>query len=1733
RMPQQQPAHPLLALPKLSLERDREVMTANATTASPTIVTTPTTTTASSVVSATTTAAVAAAAAAAAVATGAVHSSSTTSCSGPGPTSSSAAMTSGTSSSPSSNALALSATQLPSFPQGAPISTHATSSLAYVRDYHPMETNQEQLPRPGHHHWTSTEHYSPSDSYELMDGPPLGRPPSLSRMRSSSTSLHHQHRRIRSSAAVHPSTSTPSSGSTGMLDVPVSARRRTQSAQYSPSMRLALADPALSKSLQNSPVSSRSSWEHVQQQNAKKRFESNVRRYYHQLVIGCERPQGECSNRLCRTSLMSPKLTTDAAAILSVQLAARPRLFFCEYCPTNPSVELPQSPLSGSLSSSPAPKGLHPSMRSSSSSSSSGALAKKKALHTRPPSTPATAAGTHHQSSPHGTLYGRPQHRHHGSSLNPPRRQPSDQVSRPALLTRSSPSLRRLAEQGADGQHHLYTDSAPPPPSSPSSTTSTSSSNSRKPFFDSILSLSPFSKIFAAPSDIGSSSTFSSSSSINRSNYSVNSGRQSELLGDQTLLSSGPSGSSHQHTSHDDRCTLKSEPSKRIEEEDEEEEKEEEEKEGEDVERNGLLIKRSRSSFSQKGLRATPRHQRDLTVRRSASSSSHRDQSYRGQVIRLSSSSSSSSSSCDEEDEIRLHRREMRRMWPRLYSENRVGLGVFPMSMVGNRSIRDDRETTPSPLHILSGGRHCSAKHDGGRRGSRGGRRSRRKRGQGSFVLGSSRDPDSDGSLSSVSRSFTDEDVSDVPQDIRMYKVASSMGHVSKLASSPLSPPPLSSSPPPAPSSSSLLPSSSPSSPLSTHEPLLPEPQLSQPLSVPPVPPILQEGASWIGDGMDSASSSDSEEAFCLSFMNLQLLRQAIATYNSSRLDENVTLNYAPSQSEPHLVPTVPPTNATPSTTVSTSTTTTTTAKGSEAIKNMTSAISTTYQYSQSTPSLCKSSSWNTISSEDEHHHSSHANTTTPSRTTKRATLSSSSLRYPSGTLGGGGGGGGGSSTGERMRDDDQGDSRFLLESIRAVFSNASGLGSSFLASSEASDSEVDLSNMVNVGGIDVGSLREAYEMLIELEPSSLFSLHGTNAMEILLARLELEMAEGGQLAWGEFEMRAIFILLMNPYLFEQPYQESLLNRTLAIFVALPNQEKLVEWISYLDEEGMAQLVTLFKMYLAAHFTPKPKGDHHPAVCAVKALDILYRANEMHIRRIRQVDHEALRHDHSSSSPSSSSPSALRDEYAFDGTTKLTAEGLSYKYFYSDVVERLQFKDEYRIWRESLDPSNMDHEFSYFAYPFLISPSCKAHIMNLDAMNQMSAFYEEACVRHAMLAQTQRLFSDALTSAAAAAATTTAEVQKGIRAITTPYLVLELTRARLVQEAFDQLVAKHADLKKPLKVAFVDVGEEGMDQGGVTKEFFQVMLEKVFDSKFGLFKELEETRAWWIEGALDGSSTVVVSEEEVGQRLVEYELVGILIGLALYNGVILGVRFPSILYRKLLGWPVDLQSFTESFPALGQGLRQMLEWSDGDVYDVFMRNFEISYDHMGQVVTLPLIPGGEEIEVTNDERQRYVQLYMDHYGGEHVSREFAAFQRGFLKICEGEALAMLRPEELELLLCGNPMLDMHDLEQACLYDDGYSAQHGLMREFWSIVHTEMTAEQHKQLLSFVTGSDRVPIRGLRDLVFVIQRNGPDSERLPTALTCFSRLLLPEYSGREKMKERLVTAIENSHGFGLV
>ena len=79
----------------------------------------------------------------------------------------------------------------------------------------------------------------------------------------------------------------------------------------------------------------------------------------------------------------------------------------------------------------------------------------------------------------------------------------------------------------------------------------------------------------------------------------------------------------------------------------------------------------------------------------------------------------------------------------------------------------------------------------------------------------------------------------------------------------------------------------------------------------------------------------------------------------------------------------------------------------------------------------------------------------------------------------------------------------------------------------------------------------------------------------------------------------------------------------------------------------------------------------------------------------------------------------------------------------------------------------------------------------------------------------------------------------------------------------------------------------------------------------------------------------------------------------------------------------------------------------------------------------------------------------------------------------------------------------------------------------------MTEDQKKNFLEFCTGSDRCPVGGLQRLKLTITKNGPDSNRLPSAHTCFNVLLLPEYSSIDNLKERLMKALENSMGFGML
>ena len=86
--------------------------------------------------------------------------------------------------------------------------------------------------------------------------------------------------------------------------------------------------------------------------------------------------------------------------------------------------------------------------------------------------------------------------------------------------------------------------------------------------------------------------------------------------------------------------------------------------------------------------------------------------------------------------------------------------------------------------------------------------------------------------------------------------------------------------------------------------------------------------------------------------------------------------------------------------------------------------------------------------------------------------------------------------------------------------------------------------------------------------------------------------------------------------------------------------------------------------------------------------------------------------------------------------------------------------------------------------------------------------------------------------------------------------------------------------------------------------------------------------------------------------------------------------------------------------------------------------------------------------------------------------------------------------------------------------------------FWEILH-EFDDHQKKELLMFATGSDRSPLRGLETLNFTITATGLDDNRIPSAHTCFNDVILPRYSSKDNMRQKLIQALEHKEGFGLI
>ena len=120
-------------------------------------------------------------------------------------------------------------------------------------------------------------------------------------------------------------------------------------------------------------------------------------------------------------------------------------------------------------------------------------------------------------------------------------------------------------------------------------------------------------------------------------------------------------------------------------------------------------------------------------------------------------------------------------------------------------------------------------------------------------------------------------------------------------------------------------------------------------------------------------------------------------------------------------------------------------------------------------------------------------------------------------------------------------------------------------------------------------------------------------------------------------------------------------------------------------------------------------------------------------------------------------------------------------------------------------------------------------------------------------------------------------------------------------------------------------------------------------------------------------------------------------------------------------------------PALAKGLRDLLAYEEDDIEDVFCLNFTVTEDVFGETQTKELKANGENIAVTKENRDEYVQLYIDYVLNKSIDRSYTAFHAGFHKVCGGRVLDLFHARELMALVVGTQNYDWEEFEEQADY----------------------------------------------------------------------------------------------------
>lgn len=396
------------------------------------------------------------------------------------------------------------------------------------------------------------------------------------------------------------------------------------------------------------------------------------------------------------------------------------------------------------------------------------------------------------------------------------------------------------------------------------------------------------------------------------------------------------------------------------------------------------------------------------------------------------------------------------------------------------------------------------------------------------------------------------------------------------------------------------------------------------------------------------------------------------------------------------------------------------------------------------------------------------------------------------------------------------------------------------------------------------------------------------------------------------------------------------------------------------------------------------------------------------------------------------------------------------------------------------------------------------------------------------------------------------------------------------------------DIHKWMRIMFTN--EPGIDAGGLVREWLGLVVEELFAPQAGLFVS---SSGGTLGGGYHINPTSGIAKED---HLRYFTVAGKLFGKAIMEQHTIAAHLSLPLRKQILGLPITFSDLEFCDPVLYRSLLYIKHCSSVELDSLYL-DFTVSYpvintnaappppstpstrgdipddgsdshsknssstdmfhsrifeeDNQNEMqqqdwyvdrsvppLVYELKPDGANISVSIENREEYLQLVLANRMLHSIKPQVECFLKGIYEVIPPELLSILDYQELELLMCGIPEIDMYDWKRHTEYLGVYSERHKVIKWFWEFVE-ECDYEERARLLHFVTGCARVPAQGFKALVsndgrfrkFNVQSIRKKDCMWPRANTCFNKLQLPYYQTKDELYIYMSCVTSgDTHGF---